>query len=91
MLDIYFSQPPSWGRSVRKRVIITSFASLYGSQLVAVSDYTYDANGNRTNPGYVTGVVEEHMARRANHRLLIWSFMCFEWWCRIFLGGERPA
>jgi asparagine synthase (glutamine-hydrolysing) len=33
--------------------------------------------------------VEEHLGGRANHRLLIWSFLSFEQWCRIFLGGER--
>ena len=33
--------------------------------------------------------VEEHLGGHANHRLLIWSFLSFEQWCRIFLGGER--
>ncbi|QTN38490.1 asparagine synthase (glutamine-hydrolyzing) [Cryomorphaceae bacterium] len=42
------------------------------------------------NPDYVKGIVDEHMNERINHRLLIWSFMSFEWWCRIFLDGQNP-
>lgn len=36
---------------------------------------------------YIEKVVREHTEKRLNHRLLIWSFMNFEWWCRIFLQG----
>jgi len=43
------------------------------------------------DPNYVAKIVEEHTAGRANHRLLIWSFLCFEWWCRIFLLGQKVA
>ncbi|MBW1644856.1 MAG: asparagine synthase (glutamine-hydrolyzing) [Deltaproteobacteria bacterium] len=39
------------------------------------------------NPRYVRRIVEEHVAGRQNHRLLLWSFLSFEWWCRIFLDG----
>lgn len=41
------------------------------------------------NPAYIRKTVEEHMDKRVNHRLRIWSFMCFEWWCRLFLKGEK--
>ncbi|HEV2547559.1 MAG TPA: asparagine synthase (glutamine-hydrolyzing) [Stellaceae bacterium] len=41
------------------------------------------------DPGFVRRIVEEHIEGRANHRLLIWSLLCFEWWCRVFLRGER--
>ena len=37
---------------------------------------------------YIHKIVEEHIEKHINHRLLIWSFMNFEWWCRIFLNGE---
>ena len=53
---------------------------LLGSDL-AMSDYI--------DPDFVRRKVEEHMSGTANNRLLIWSFLSFEWWCRIFLGGER--
>jgi asparagine synthase (glutamine-hydrolysing) len=39
---------------------------------------------------YVKKIIHEHAERNINHRLLIWSFICFEWWCRIFLAGDRP-
>jgi asparagine synthase (glutamine-hydrolysing) len=39
------------------------------------------------NPHYVKRVVEEHVAGKKNHRLLLWSFLSFEWWCKIFLDG----
>jgi asparagine synthase (glutamine-hydrolysing) len=34
---------------------------------------------------YIHKIVNEHINDHINHRLLIWSFMNFEWWCRIFL------
>ena len=40
------------------------------------------------NPDYMRKIVNEHVNDHINHRLLIWSFMNFEWWCRIFLNGE---
>ncbi len=41
------------------------------------------------NPKYIKKIVNEHINDHMNHRLLIWSFMNFEWWCRIFLNGEK--
>ncbi|MES3016275.1 MAG: asparagine synthase (glutamine-hydrolyzing) [Bacteroidota bacterium] len=39
---------------------------------------------------YIEKIVNEHIDQRINHRLLIWSFLNFEWWCRIFLNGHKP-
>jgi asparagine synthase (glutamine-hydrolysing) len=39
--------------------------------------------------GFVREAVETHMAGRKNNRLLIWSLLSFEQWCRTFLGGQR--
>lgn len=41
------------------------------------------------NPAFIQNIIHEHCDKRINHRLLIWSFLCFEWWCRLFLKGER--
>lgn len=41
------------------------------------------------NPRYVEHIVDEHINKKINHRLLLWSMMNFEWWCRIFLNGEK--
>ena len=37
---------------------------------------------------YIIKIVDEHINKGVNHRLLIWSFMNFEWWCKIFINGE---
>lgn len=37
---------------------------------------------------YVQRIIGEHIEQRINHRLLLWSLMCFEWWCRLFLRGD---
>ena len=41
------------------------------------------------NRDYIKMILSEHSEKNINHRLLIWSFICFEWWCRIFLKGEK--
>ncbi len=38
---------------------------------------------------YIRRVLEEHSAGKVNHRLLIWSLLSFEFWCRLFLDGEK--
>lgn len=43
------------------------------------------------NQDYMKKIVNEHINERVNHRLLIWSFMNFEWWCRIYLNNEKVA
>lgn len=39
------------------------------------------------NSQYIERVVKEHTEQHINHRLLIWSLMNFEWWCRIFMNS----
>jgi asparagine synthase (glutamine-hydrolysing) len=34
--------------------------------------------------------VEDHLEGRENRRLLLWSLMSFEHWCRTFLKGQHP-
>lgn len=41
------------------------------------------------NPSYIEKTIDEHINQKVNHRLRIWSFMNFEWWCRLFLNGEK--
>ena len=43
------------------------------------------ASADYVNKDYIEKVVNEHIDHKINHRLLIWSFMNFEWWCRLFL------
>lgn len=35
-------------------------------------------------------LLTEHFEGRMNRRLLVWSLLSFEWWCRLYLAGERP-
>ena len=53
---------------------------LLGNEL-ACSDYI--------DSSYICKIVNEHIDKGINHRLLIWSFMNFEWWCKIFINGEK--
>ena len=41
------------------------------------------------NQKFIRKIVSEHIDQRINHRLLIWSLLNFEWWCRIFLNNEK--
>jgi asparagine synthase (glutamine-hydrolysing) len=42
-------------------------------------------------PYSVVRILEEHLHGKVNHRLLIWSLLCFEWWNRLFIDGETPS
>lgn len=37
------------------------------------------------NQKYIGKLILEHSGGLKNHRLLLWSLISFEWWCRIFL------
>ncbi len=40
--------------------------------------------------GIVHRLVEDHLSGRENRRLLIWSLLCLETWCSVFLDGVTP-
>jgi asparagine synthase (glutamine-hydrolysing) len=40
-------------------------------------------------PEYIIKIIHEHCELHINHRLLLWSLMNFEWWCRLFLHNEK--
>ena len=40
------------------------------------------------NRDFVRGVVSEHLGGHRNRRHLLWSLLCFEYWCRVFLSGS---
>ena len=42
------------------------------------------------DPTTVRSLVAEHVSGFRNRRLLLWSLLNFEHWCRIFLAGSRP-
>lgn len=40
-------------------------------------------------PAFIEKTIFEHCEKRINHRLLLWSLMSFEWWCRLFLNNVK--
>jgi asparagine synthase (glutamine-hydrolysing) len=42
-------------------------------------------------PSFVRAVLDEHSSGRHNRRLLIWSLLSLEWWCRAFLSSEGSS
>ena len=42
------------------------------------------------DPDGVRPLVQDHLEGRENRRLLLWSLMSFEYWCRAFLKGAHP-
>jgi asparagine synthase (glutamine-hydrolysing) len=42
-------------------------------------------------PDTISELVGQHLRGEHNRRLLIWSLLSFEWWCRIFLHGDQPT
>jgi asparagine synthase (glutamine-hydrolysing) len=73
-----FSAPDeSWYRGENAKFIKTL---LLGNKTVS-SDFI--------NPKFVEKIIHEHTEERINHRLLLWSLMNFEWWCKIFLNNEK--
>lgn len=64
-----------------------------GESIDYVRNIIYDENAYMyafLQPKAVQALVEDHLSQRENRRLLLWSLLNFEHWCRIFLGGERP-
>lgn len=58
-------------------------------------DYVRDLLFNRRalmydyiQPETAQSLMNEHFSGQQNRRLLIWSFLCFEWWLRTFNTGQ---
>lgn len=42
-------------------------------------------------PAAAQRLMNEHFSGRHNNRLLIWSLLCLEWWCRTFLENGQSS
>jgi len=65
-----------------------------GESIEYVREVIYDRNAlmyEFLQPATVHALVDEHIQGRENRRLLLWSLLNFEHWCRTFLAGERPT
>jgi asparagine synthase (glutamine-hydrolysing) len=64
-----------------------------GESIAYVRDIVHDDDALMyafLDPQKVRELVDEHLQGRQNRRLLLWSLLNFEQWCRTFLGGEHP-
>jgi len=65
-----------------------------GESIDYVRSRLYDRNAriyDYMDRGAVTELVDEHLTGKQNRRLLIWSLLNFEQWCREFLPGGDEA
>ncbi len=42
-------------------------------------------------PSALRQILDAHFNGERNHRFLIWSLMCLEWWQRFFVDADEPA
>jgi asparagine synthase (glutamine-hydrolysing) len=42
-------------------------------------------------PEFLERVIREHADAKADHRLMIWSLLCLEWWQRLFIDDGNAA
>jgi asparagine synthase (glutamine-hydrolysing) len=64
-----------------------------GESIAYVNDVIHDDGAlmyQFLEPRMVRTLVEEHTSGRQNRRLLLWSLLNFEHWCRTFLGDVTP-
>ncbi|MFL6036820.1 MAG: asparagine synthase (glutamine-hydrolyzing) [Gaiellaceae bacterium] len=64
-----------------------------GESIRYVNDVIHDDNARMyefLEPRTVRELVEEHSTGRQNRRLLLWSLLNFEHWCRTFLDEAAP-
>jgi asparagine synthase (glutamine-hydrolysing) len=65
-----------------------------GESIAYVRDLVHDDGAlmyRFLNPVKVRELADEHLRGTQNRRLLLWSLLNFEHWCRAFLHGDRPA
>jgi len=86
--------PPGYATG-RKQGFSAPDASWFRGQSI---DYIRTLLNGRTarlyeflEPATVHSILEEHVSGTTNHRLVIWSLLCFEWWLRRFRDGEAVA
>jgi len=65
-----------------------------GESIDYIKDVLFDKRAriyDYIQPETAKSLLQEHFSGAQNRRLLIWSLLCFEWWCKIFLEGQTPA
>jgi asparagine synthase (glutamine-hydrolysing) len=63
-----------------------------GENAQFVKDFLLNRKNSSTqfiNRKFIENVIDEHINKNINHRLLIWTLLNFEMWCKIFISGEK--
>jgi asparagine synthase (glutamine-hydrolysing) len=84
--------PPEVTTRVKQGFIPPAASWFRGESIDYINKLLRDRNARIyqfLQPSYVQQILDEHSSNKRNHRLLIWSFLSFEWWCRNYL--EEPA
>lgn len=85
--------PPSYVEGAKQGFSAPDASWFRGESIDYVRRLILDPNAliyQFLRPDTVRELVSEHLRGETNRRLLIWSLISFEWWCRCFLEGERP-
>lgn len=59
-----------------------------GDSIEYIKDFLFDKNARMYDfiqPETAQRLMNGHFSGKTNRRLLIWSFLCFEWWNRVFM------
>ncbi|MDA2935705.1 asparagine synthase (glutamine-hydrolyzing) [Patescibacteria group bacterium AH-259-L05] len=62
-----------------------------GESIDYISDLLLNKNAkiyNYFQPTFVENIINEHVSGKTNHRLFIWSLLCFEHWNKIFIDKK---
>jgi asparagine synthase (glutamine-hydrolysing) len=65
-----------------------------GRNLAYVRDVLLDPSSLRRGifrPDFLERVIGEHADGQVDHRLMIWSLLCLEWWQRLFVDAQPTA
>lgn len=80
--------PPEITESVKQGFSAPDASWFRGESIDYIRDLLLAPNAkiySFLNRAYITNVIDQHCSGKVNYRLLIWSLLCFEWWCRKFL------
>lgn len=86
--------PQDYADGVKRGFSAPDASWFKGESIEYIRDIFHDRRArvyDYLEPATVRALLDDHFEGRVNRRLLIWSLLCFEWWCRVFLDGQGPS
>ena len=80
--------PEDYAQSVKQGFSAPDASWFKGESIDYIRDLLFDRRAliyDYVRPEAAHALLEDHFSGRQNRRLLIWSLLSFEWWCRTFL------